>query len=474
MVFSSLIFLYGFLPLCLLCYLFARRLKAKNIILLIFSLAFYAWGEPLWIFLLLFSSIINYYLGLQIDRYDISEGRRKNQYQRKRKTFFILAVIVNLALLGFFKYIGFFIENINFITGLHIPAPSFSLPIGISFYTFQILSYIIDVYKHRTEVQTSLYKFMLFVSLFPQLIAGPILRYQEIADQMDDRRVTLQGFSEGITRFLAGLAKKVIIANYAGKLVSDLLGTGISDLAVLEGWLGILLFAIQIYFDFSGYSDMAIGLGKMFGFHYGENFNYPYISKSITDFWRRWHISLGSFFRDYLYIPLGGNRRFQIRNLLVVWFLTGLWHGASWNFVLWGLYFFVFLVIEKTFLLKVFEKIPKIFSHIYAIILILTGWVFFYFTDLGQGVHMLKVMYGFSGNAFLNPTTILTFGNNLVFILIALIACIPITKFVKNWLKRTDQRLQLTLTAVYNFAMLFICTASLVGSSFNPFLYFKF
>ncbi len=471
MVFSSLIFLFGFFPICLALYFLAPNLKAKNIILMVLSLLFYAWGEPVWVILLIFSAIVDFVNGQLIDKY-------RGQWQSKAAL--LASVVINLGLLATFKYSGFLVENINAITGLGLPVPGFSLPIGISFYTFQTLSYSIDVYRGNTQVQKSFTDFLLFVSLFPQLIAGPILRYADIAKQLSDRRTTLKGFSAGITRFVCGLAKKVLIANVAGSLATPILDGDLSSVSVAGGWFAIMLYAFQIYFDFSGYSDMAIGLGKMFGFDYGENFNYPYIARSATDFWRRWHISLSSFFRDYVYIPLGGNRRglpIQLRNILIVWFLTGLWHGASWNFILWGLFYAVFLILEKTFLLKTLDRIPSIFSHVYGILIILVGWVFFYFTDLSRCFQMLGVMFGIGANGFTDAKTSLVFFNNLPFVIAAVLACLPLKKLVRYGIHRIDPktgRLSMGLSMGYNTVLFFICTAALVGSTYNPFLYFRF
>ena len=347
MVFSSLVFLFIFFPVTLFFYFIVKNDKVKNIVLVIASLIFYSWGEPVWVCLLIFSSILDYTVSLGIEKY---RGKKIT------KLFIALSVVINLGLLAAFKYSGFFISTLNGIFRLSLHVPAFSLPIGISFYTFQTMSYSLDVYKGDVKAQKSFINFLMFVSLFPQLIAGPIVRYSDIDTQIDHRTVTIDGFAKGMTRFMAGLGKKVLIANYAGSLAESLLAN-VDNAAVMSVWVGVLFYAFQIYFDFSGYSDMAIGLGRMFGFDYPENFKYPYISTSITDFWRRWHITLSSFFRDYVYIPLGGNRVSlprQILNLFIVWGLTGLWHGASWNFVIWGLYYFVFLCLEK-FVFKKFK-----------------------------------------------------------------------------------------------------------------------
>ena len=375
MVFSSLNFMYLFLPICLLLYFILHGIKARNYLLLVMSLLFYAWGEPKWIILMIVTTLIDYGAGLLVDQY---------RGQKLAKWALAGSVVITLSFLAVFKYLGFFNQNLNQIFGAELPTQIFNLPIGISFYTFQAITYVVDVYRGKAQVQRSYANLLLYVALFPQLIAGPIVRYTDIAAQLENREMTLPGFSKGITRFVTGLGKKVLLANIAGQVATSLIGGDLSKASVLGAWLGIFAYTFQIYFDFSGYSDMAIGLGHMFGFTYVENFNYPYISKSITEFWRRWHISLSTFFRDYVYIPLGGNRRHQLRNMFIVWALTGLWHGASWNFVLWGLYYFVFLAIEKLFLGKFLEKLPAVVGHAYALFIIVVGWVFFYFDDVSR------------------------------------------------------------------------------------------
>ena len=405
-----------------------------------------------------------------------------DQYRGQKLAKWALAgsVVITLSFLAVFKYLGFFNQNLNQIFGAELPTQIFNLPIGISFYTFQAITYVVDVYRGKAQVQRSYANLLLYVALFPQLIAGPIVRYTDIAAQLENREMTLPGFSKGITRFVTGLGKKVLLANIAGQVATSLIGGDLSKASVLGAWLGIFAYTFQIYFDFSGYSDMAIGLGHMFGFTYVENFNYPYISKSITEFWRRWHISLSTFFRDYVYIPLGGNRRHQLRNMFIVWALTGLWHGASWNFVLWGLYYFVFLAIEKLFLGKFLEKLPAVVGHAYALFIIVVGWVFFYFDDVSRLGQMLKLMFGFSGQAGVLPTDTVLLKNHLVFFLVAIIACIPVSKLVKALLIRFSRKgpVQESLAGaagiLYDVALLFFSTAALVGASYNPFLYFRF
>ena len=471
MVFSSLNFIYLFLPVCLLLYFILRSIKARNYLLLAMSLLFYAWGEPKWIILMIVTTLIDYGAGLLVDKY---------RGQKLAKWALAGSVVITLSFLAVFKYLGFFNQNLNQIFGAELPTHIFNLPIGISFYTFQAITYVVDVYRGKAQVQRSYANLLLYVALFPQLIAGPIVRYTDIAAQLENRETTLPGFSKGITRFVTGLGKKVLLANIAGQVATSLIGGDLSQASVLGAWLGIFAYTFQIYFDFSGYSDMAIGLGHMFGFTYVENFNYPYISKSITEFWRRWHISLSTFFRDYVYIPLGGNRRHQLRNMFIVWALTGLWHGASWNFVLWGLYYFVFLAIEKLFLGKFLEKLPAVVGHVYALFIIVVGWVFFYFDDVSRLGQMLKLMFGFSGQAGVLPTDTVLLKNHLVFFLVAIIACIPVSKLVKALLIRFSRRgtaqeaIAGAVGIVYDVALLFFSTAALVGASYNPFLYFRF
>ena len=471
MVFSSLNFMHLFLPICLLLYFILHGIKARNYLLLVMSLLFYAWGEPKWIILMIVTTLIDYGAGLLVDQY---------RGQKLAKWALAGSVVITLSFLAVFKYLGFFNQNLNQIFGAELPTQIFNLPIGISFYTFQAITYVVDVYRGKAQVQRSYANLLLYVALFPQLIAGPIVRYTDIAAQLENREMTLPGFSKGITRFVTGLGKKVLLANIAGQVATSLIGGDLSKASVLGAWLGIFAYTFQIYFDFSGYSDMAIGLGHMFGFTYVENFNYPYISKSITEFWRRWHISLSTFFRDYVYIPLGGNRRHQLRNMFIVWALTGLWHGASWNFVLWGLYYFVFLAIEKLFLGKFLEKLPAVVGHAYALFIIVVGWVFFYFDDVSRLGQMLKLMFGFSGQAGVLPTDTVLLKNHLVFFLVAIIACIPVSKLVKALLIRFSRKgsVQESLAGaagiLYDVALLFFSTAALVGASYNPFLYFRF
>ena len=471
MVFANLFFLCLFFPLNLAFYYSSRSLTYRNAVLVAFSLFFYAWGEPVWITLLLFSAAIDYFHGLYAEKY---------RGTPKAKRAVISSLVLNLGLLGIFKYSGFLVSTINSLLGLSLPVPGFSLPIGISFYTFQTISYVIDVYRGEVKAQRSFGKFLLFVSCYHQLVAGPIVRYSQVAAEIEDRKVTIHDFSHGLTRFCLGLSKKVIVANYAGSLVGRFMDGDLSTLSVAGAWYGIILFALQIYFDFSGYSDMAIGLGRMFGFHYAENFNYPYISTSATEFWRRWHMSLGGFFRDYLYIPLGGSRHGAARtyiNTFIVWFATGLWHGASWNFVLWGLFYGFLIMIEKAFLLRALDRLPAVFSHLYFLVVMLTGWVFFYFTDMSRVWAYLGVMFGLSGNPLGDVSTRLLFFNNIFWFLLAIAFCLPLVRWFKRYFSRLESRKQdilLYVQPVMNVILLIVCIAQLAGQSYNPFLYFRF
>ncbi|WP_317851992.1 MBOAT family O-acyltransferase [Paraclostridium sp. AKS73] len=434
--------------------------------MIIFSLAFYAWGEPVWIFLLIFSSLVDYGHGLFIEKY---------RGTKLAKIGLLSSICINLGLLITFKYSAFLYENLNTIFNLSLEMPKFSLPIGISFYTFQTLSYTVDVYKGDVKAQKNFSKFLMYVSLYHQLVAGPIVRYSDVEEEIESRVITVENFSRGISRFTIGLAKKVLIANVAGQFVTQYMNSDLSSITVLEAWFGIAMFTIQIYFDFSGYSDMAIGLGKMFGFTYMENFNYPYISKSATEFWRRWHISLGSFFRDYVYIPLGGNRKNIIFNLFVVWFLTGIWHGASWNFILWGLYFGILVYLEKKILFRVLNKIPKIFSHIYLIVALLVGWTLFYFTDVNRAFEYIKILFGFTNNEFTNNELKLVFTNNIYWILIAIVASTPIYPYLKQYIGQSRIKIfGQVVEVLLNVVIMICCTSMLIASSYNPFLYFRF
>lgn len=469
MVFSSLLFLYAFLPVCLLLYFLVPGLKGKNIVLLCASLVFYAWGEPVYVFLMLAVAALNWGFGLLLEK-------------KRSKGLLALCVALNLASLVVFKYAGFLVENCNALFGAAFRVPQISLPIGISFYTFQALSYSVDVYRKDVGVQRSYWKFLLYVSMFPQLIAGPIVRYVDVAAQIESRESDPENVFRGVTRFCVGLGKKVLLADHVGQVADQLLGGSFTGATTLGIWLGALMYMFQIYFDFSGYSDMAIGLGRIFGFRYMENFKLPYTSKSISEFWRRWHISLSSFFRDYVYIPLGGNRRHVYLNLFIVWALTGLWHGASWNFVLWGLYFFVLLCIERL-LKKQLSKIPKPVRHVLTLLLILISWNVFYHTDLGRLRESFAIFFGFAGSGFTSETTNMLLRNNLPLIAICAVGCSAIPQFTGNVVgllcaeKCEDgigHKVYAGLTFVFDLALLALATISLAGSSYNAFLYFRF
>lgn len=472
MVFSNLFFIYLFLPLNLILYYAVPNKTWKNVVLLLFSLFFYSWGEPVWVFLLMLTAFLDYTWAKCIEYFNLT-GQ-----QRRKKMALIASLVFDLGMLGVFKYSGFVVENINLLTGLSLPVPQIALPIGISFYTFQTISYVLDVYRGQVAAQKRYYKYLMYLSSYHQLVAGPIVRYSDVAAEIENRTVSAQDFSEGITRFCLGLTKKVVVANVAGSLAGNYLDADLASLSVAGAWFGVLLYTLQIYYDFSAYSDMAIGLGRMFGFHYHQNFNYPYIAKSVTEFWRRWHISLSSFFRDYVYIPLGGKYRHQIFNICVVWFLTGLWHGASWNFILWGVFYGALLIVEKLGLLKVLEKIPSVFSHLYLLFLTLIGWTIFYTTDLSKLGGYFGVMFGLSGNALSDPQLSITFMNNLFWLIAAVLFCMPITQLVKRWAQAQRSegvRAGISIVnAIMNVMLLFVCTAMLVGDSYNPFLYFRF
>ena len=467
MVFSSLLFLFRFLPIVILGYFILPR-KFRNLFLLLFSLFFYAWGEPTYIVLMLFSIVVNYVGGIFVDKYK-ARGSTKGA-----KTALIVSMVIDIGLLGIFKYTGFFLENVNAIMKTDLVL-SIVLPIGISFYTFQMMSYVIDVYRGDTKVQKNIINFGCYVSLFPQLIAGPIVQYKTVAEQLETRVETIDSFGEGVGRFTAGLSKKVLIANNLGVLWDTVSASDLSALPALTAWLGILAFTFQIYFDFSGYSDMAIGLGKMFGFEFLENFDYPYISRSITEFWRRWHISLGTWFRDYLYIPLGGNRQGllkQIRNIAIVWLMTGIWHGASWNFALWGLYFGVILILEKLFLLKLLKKLPSFVSHIYSIFLFVYGWVIFALEDTSDIFVYTKALFGNAG--FLNRESMYLLLNFGLLLIIAGIFSTPLPKKLFQGLEKRLPKVSFVLTLLGVAFAFVLSVVYITASSYNPFLYFRF
>ncbi|MBQ3422461.1 MAG: MBOAT family protein [Romboutsia sp.] len=457
MVFSSTLFLFYFLPIFLLLY-YIVPFKFKNFILLIFSLLFYSWGEPTYIVLMIFSSIVDYSIGLIIDKY---------RYSYISKIGLISSIFINIGLLSFFKYSDFLILNINNIFNSNIELLNLPLPIGISFYTFQTMSYSIDVYRNEVPAQRNFLSFATYVTLFPQLIAGPIVRYETVHKELNSRSINIDMLYDGITRFVIGLCKKIIIANNVGFIWTQIKSLPSNEISALTAWLGIICFSLQIYFDFSGYSDMAIGLGKMLGFNFLENFDYPYISKSITEFWRRWHISLGYWFRDYVYIPLGGNRKGKSRwvlNIFIVWFLTGLWHGASYNFIAWGLYFGILLMFEKLFLSKILEKMPNIFRHLYVILIVIISWIIFELSSLSSIYNYIGLM--FNNNVFMDEIFLYYFIPNIILLCMAILSCTPI---IKKILYRYEY-----LKILFIIIGLILCTSFLIDASFNPFLYFRF
>ena len=463
MVFSSITFLFYFLPVTLAIYYIVPN-KFKNLVLLIASFIFYYFGEPTYVLLMAFSILSTYIFGILID---------KNKKTKYAKVWLILALIVSIGLLVCFKYMNFIIENINLWLKQKIDFINVALPIGISFYTFQMISYLIDVYRGQAKVQKNILKLAMYVSLFPQLIAGPIVRYTTIENEIENRTHTMKKFAQGIRRFIIGLAKKVLIANVLGELCTTFLKT--NEISVLYEWIYAISAMLQIYFDFSGYSDMAIGLGKMFGFEFLENFNYPYIAKSITDFWRRWHISLSSWFRDYVYIPLGGNRTSKIkwlRNIMIVWLLTGLWHGAAWNFIIWGLYFGILLIIEKLFLSKYLEKIPKVFTHIYVLILVMISFIIFNGENVNQIVTNITSLVGIGNISLTTPESIYYFKSYFIPIVIGIIGATPILKNIANTEKY--KKIINILEPITLLVLFIISTSYIIDGSFNPFLYFRF
>ena len=478
MVFSSLLFLFAFLTPQLIIYYLCRKTTARNIVLLCFSMIFYAWGGPKYLLILLSEALISWYTAREIG---------KCTFKQVKKAWMILGCVLLLLLLVIFKYTGFLLTNVQKLTGWPSSVPSIVLPIGISFYTFQLLSYIVDVYRGEVEPQRAYWKVLLYASLFHQCIAGPIVRYQTVADEIENRNVGIRDFSDGIRRFAVGLAKKAILANGCAAIADKLLpltADALKGAATSNLYLGVFCYMLQIYLDFSAYSDMAIGMGRMVGFHYLENFDYPYMASSVQNFWRRWHISLSTFFRDYIYIPLGGSRKGAARtylNLFIVWGLTGMWHGASWNYLLWGLYFFVFLAIERLFLGKVLEKIPKIFGHIYALIVVFFGWVLFKFNDTAALMEAFRGLFGVD-HPLTSPETLSMLGQQAFFLVFAVIAVFPVGKKLREWIRKTgkSQNRFFTLGFSYGFdavipiVLIVLSVLALVGNSYNPFLYFQF
>ena len=464
MVFSSLVFMFAYLPITLLAYYLVPR-QGRNIFLFIVNLIFYGWGEPKLVLLMVFNIFFNYIGGWLVDKYRADA--------KKKKLFLILTCVLDIGILAVFKYTGMITETLNMLPFLNIPELQISLPIGISFYTFQTMSYVIDVYRDDAPVSKNFINFGTYVALFPQLIAGPIVRYRDVAEQLVNRRETLEMFTRGVKLFMIGLAKKVIIANTMGTLTTNIFATT-DENGVVGTWVGMIAYTFQIYFDFSGYSDMACGLGNMMGFEFLKNFNYPYIAKSITDFWRRWHISLSTWFKEYVYIPLGGNRKGvkrQILNLLIVWGLTGLWHGAAYNFVLWGLYYGLLLILEKFVLKKFLDRLPSFVQHIYTLFIIIIGWGLFYFTDVGQLGEFMVDLFNF-GNGICGDQAFNLIMSNLPMLIIAAVVSTPLASMLYTRFEHT--RFMWIPETLYCMGVLAVSTASLVNQSYNPFLYFRF
>ncbi len=484
MLFTSLVFIYIFLPIILLIYYIANK-TIRNYILLIASLFFYAWGEPVFVFLMIFMILINYYIGIAIHNEktkNLSLVVKETEIQKEyAKLYLILGISLNLFTIGYFKYSAFIIENINNLFNTSILTPKVRLPIGISFFTFQALSYLVDLYRNEVKVQKNLGNLMLYISLFPQLIAGPIVRYKTVDEQILQRDESISLFASGVNRFVIGLGKKVLLANNMA-IIADRAFNEVqlgNEISIAFAWVGVLCYTLQIYFDFSGYSDMAIGLGRMFGFEFLENFNYPYISSSISEFWRRWHISLGTWFRDYLYIPLGGNRRSISRNILnlsIVWFLTGFWHGANWTFILWGCYFGLLIVLEKYLLKSIIPKLPKFLKILSTLLLVVLGWVLFRAENLETAINYYKLLFGISDVPLYNEANMMFFiyEYSPIF-LISMIAATPFSKTIINkFFINKDSSLFIILEMLFLFGLMYLSTAHLVASNFNPFIYFNF
>lgn len=468
MVFSSLAFLYAFLPLTFLLY-FTVPKKLQNVVLLLSGLIFYAWGEPVYILVMLFSTFVDYMAGRLMARYD--------EQPKIRLVFLIVSVCVNLGMLAVFKYNSFVVQNVNMLFGTGFTDPKIPLPIGISFYTFQSMSYTIDLYRRNIKVQKSFLNFATYVSLFPQIVAGPIVRYEDVQNEIDKRAITTSMIGDGVGQFVKGLAKKVLLANNIGALWTVIKATPVGELSVASAWLGILAFTFQIYYDFSGYSDMACGLGRMMGFNFPSNFNFPYIAKSVSEFWRRWHITLSSWFKSYVYIPLGGNRHGllkTVRNLLIVWFLTGLWHGASWNFVLWGLYFGVLIILERLFLLKWLEKLPGFLRVAYTFLLVVVGWVLFEFESLTMIGRYLGAMFGLGTTGLVDSKALFWLASYAVVFVLCIFFSGEVSKRFVQKLDRKLPKCSEYLRPVLQLAGILLCTAYLVDATFNPFLYFRF
>lgn len=468
MVFSSLLFIFVFLPLALIVYYLSPK-SLKNLTIMFLGLIFYAWGEPIYVFIMIFSIIFDFINGMLIEK--------NRQHKNFIKGILIFSLLINIGMLCFFKYYDFFITTLNNIMSINIPIHKLPLPLGISFYTFQTLSYIIDVYLGKVEAQRNIINYGAYVTMFPQLIAGPIVKYSHLSPQLENHKTNINDFGKGVELFIVGLGKKVLLANNIGLLWLQIKLIPTENLSVLSAWLGIIAFTFQIYFDFSGYSDMACGIAKMMGFNLVDNFNYPYIANSITDFWRRWHISLGLWFREYVYIPLGGNRKGKLKhylNLFIVWFLTGLWHGASWNFIIWGLYFGFFIVLEKIFLLKLFDKLPQCFRHVYTLLLVVIGWVFFEIENIGNAFSFIKVLFGISVNNFVDNKALYYLNTNLVMFIILILCSTPLIKKLADIINKKYTWSHSIIAPAIGLLLLLLSTSYLVNQSYNPFLYFRF
>lgn len=473
MLFSSTFFLYIFLPLVLIIYYgMSKKQESRNLILLISSLIFYAWGEPKFVLVMLMSIAANYYFGILVDR---------KRQAHNVKLYLVIMIVFNLSIMGIFKYLGFTVETINGISGLNLTVPQIALPIGISFFTFQSISYVIDVYRGHGKVLKNPLDVGLYIAFFPQLVAGPIVRYETIANEIHSRKETEKDFAEGIVRFIIGLSKKVLLSNQFALIADKVYSLeGSSSLSVVFAWLGAISYMLQIYFDFSGYSDMAIGLGKMFGFHFNENFNFPYIAKSVSDFWRRWHISLSTWFRDYVYIPMGGSRVGKVklfRNIFVVWLLTGIWHGANWTFIAWGVYFGILLLIEKFTGLDKWLVKSKIVGHVYTLFLVLISWVLFRADSIGHAVSYLKYMFGLGDIPMTSDITHLYLSENYIILIIGMLASLPFSKWIKRWYAMENENVQKVVKGLGMVALVilfFTSVSYLVKGTYNPFIYFNF
>ena len=467
MIFADLFFLYFFMALCFIAYFICRKTVYRNWVLIVFSMIFYAWGEPVWVFLLIGSVTVNYVGGLLIDKF---------RDTKKATAVTACTLVFDIGLLVFFKYTGFLVENFNAISPVDLPVPHIEMPIGISFFTFQIISYILDCYWGKIKVQRSWYKLLMYISMFPQLVAGPIVRYAVIENEIDNRVITSADVSEGITRICMGLGKKVILANNLSTIVDTFFKTGdLASLSVVGTWYTVIVYAMQVYFDFSGYSDIAIGLGRIFGFHFDENFRYPFVSKNITEFWQRWHISLGTFFRDYLlYVPIFGKRR-KYLNLFLVWFCTGFWHGANWNYIIWGLYFGLFILIERTIGNKNMRKMPKAVAHIYNTIVVVVGFGIFYFTDLGKLGTFLGNLVGLNGNSFTDKISTQNMTANAWLFIVSVVLCMPVIPALKKKLESKNLYLATSVgQTVLNVAVFALSGILLVNATNNPFIYWQF